>query len=119
MQCISCRAQMRVILVEQDHGMKAAGYEHRTLECSRCQKTERRLAFSSDRASWPVENWRAVTAFEGAASLSKIYETLTCAPCSGVTLARVDSIPWHESRHQDQRRRGTARRTSVPHSSQR
>jgi hypothetical protein len=55
MRCISCGAEMRIVQVEQDLAMRAAGYEHRRLECVRCQKTERRLAFSGDSASLPVE----------------------------------------------------------------
>ena len=55
MRCISCGAEMRIVRVEQDLAMRAAGYEHRRLECVRCQKTERRLAFSGDSASLPVE----------------------------------------------------------------
>jgi hypothetical protein len=57
MLCISCRADMRVVRIEQDASMKAAGYEHRKLECVGCQRTERRLAFSGDGALWPVEIW--------------------------------------------------------------
>jgi hypothetical protein len=54
-RCIACGAEMKVARVEQDQPMKSAGYEHRQLECVGCQKTERRLAFSGDRASWPIE----------------------------------------------------------------
>jgi hypothetical protein len=89
MRCNLCSAEMRVVLVEQDHGMKAVGYEHQTLECLGCQKTERRLAFSNHTSS--VEDLRAVTAIDVVVptSLSKIYETLTTgAPCRSVTLAR-------------------------------
>ena len=57
MLCISCRGDMRVVRVEQDASMKAAGYEHRKLECVGCQRTERRLALSGDGALWPVETW--------------------------------------------------------------
>jgi hypothetical protein len=57
MLCISCRADMRVVRIEQDASMKAAGYEHRKLECVGCQRTERRLAFSGDGALWPVVIW--------------------------------------------------------------
>jgi hypothetical protein len=57
MLCISCRADMRVVRIEQDASMKAAGYEHRKLECVGCQRTERRLAFSGNSALWPVEIW--------------------------------------------------------------
>jgi hypothetical protein len=56
MQCISCGAEMRIVRVEQDLGMKTAGYEHRTLGCIGCEKTERRLAFSGEAASWPFES---------------------------------------------------------------
>jgi hypothetical protein len=77
MRCNSCRAEMRVVLVHQDYGMKAVGYEHQTLECQGCQKTERRLAFSNDRASRFAENLRAPTAIDAPTSLSQIYETLT------------------------------------------
>jgi hypothetical protein len=93
MRCNSCCAEMRVVLVEQDHGMKAVGYEHQTLECVGCQKTERRLAFSNDRSS--VENWQAVTAIDAVVptSLSKIYETLTTGAPRSVSLARGDSKP--------------------------
>ena len=55
MLCISCSGEMRIVRIEQDAGMKAAGYEHQRFECVRCQKTERRLAFSGDRASLPLE----------------------------------------------------------------
>lgn len=55
MLCISCGAEMRIAWIEQDATMKAAGYEHRKFECVGCQRTERRLAFSGDIASWPVE----------------------------------------------------------------
>jgi hypothetical protein len=55
MRCIACGAEMRVARTEQDPAMKAAGYEHQRLECVRCRKTERRLAFSGDSASWPIE----------------------------------------------------------------
>jgi len=42
--------------------MKASGYEHRKLECVRCGKTERRLAFSGDSATWPIEyRWALAT----------------------------------------------------------
>jgi hypothetical protein len=54
-RCIVCGAEMRVAQVEQDQAMKSAGYEDRQLECVGCQKTERRLAFSGDPASWPIE----------------------------------------------------------------
>ena len=67
--------------------MKAVGYEHQTLECLGCQKTERRLAFSNDRASRFAENPRAATAIDAPTSLSQIYETLTTgAPCRSVNL---------------------------------
>jgi hypothetical protein len=56
MRCIACRAEMRVVRVEQDPAMKTAGYEHQSLECIGCGKTERGLAFSGDRASWPIES---------------------------------------------------------------
>jgi hypothetical protein len=46
MLCISCRAEMRVVRIEQDQAMMAAGYEHQTLECVACRKTERRLALT-------------------------------------------------------------------------
>jgi hypothetical protein len=54
-RCIACGAEMKVARVEQDKAMKSAGYEYRQLECVGCQKTERRLAFSGDPASWPIE----------------------------------------------------------------
>ena len=66
MLCISCGGEMRIARIEQDAGMKAAGYEHRRLECVRCQKTERRLAFSGDSASWPIEYRWALTSMSGA-----------------------------------------------------
>jgi hypothetical protein len=88
MRCNLCRAEMRIVLVEQDYGMKAVGYEHQTLECLGCQKTERRLAFSIDTSS--VADWRAVTAVDAVVptSLSKIYETLTTGAPRSVSLAR-------------------------------
>ena len=69
MRCISCGAEMRIVQLEQDLAMRAAGYEHRRLECVRCQKTERRLAFSGDSASLPFEyRWALASLF--AAKLS-------------------------------------------------
>ena len=55
MRCILCRAEMRVEQVEQDEGMKAAGYEHRTFRCNGCAKTERRLAFSGEGTTRPLQ----------------------------------------------------------------
>jgi hypothetical protein len=66
MLCIACGAEMRIARIEQDAAMKAAGYEHQTCECLRCRKTERRLAFSGDRASWPVEYRWALASLSGA-----------------------------------------------------
>ena len=84
MRCISCRAEMRVLQVEQDHSMKAAGYEHQTLECSRCKKTERRLALTGDKASWP-EYWRSLIALDAAAGELPFYQYLVGrqAPAAG------------------------------------
>ena len=53
-RCNLCGAEMRLMRVEQDHGMKASGYEHRTFECGGRQKRERRLAFAGDCTSWPA-----------------------------------------------------------------
>jgi hypothetical protein len=53
MRCISCRSNMRVVRIEQDQAMEAAGYEHQTLECTACRKTERRLAFTGEKMAWP------------------------------------------------------------------
>jgi hypothetical protein len=47
--------------------MKAAGYQHRKLERVRCRKTERRLAFSGDSATWPVEYRLALASLSSAA----------------------------------------------------
>src|SRR5262245_47283718 len=58
MRCISCCGEMRVVRFDQDSGMQAAGYEHQTLECSGCNKSERRLAFTGDKTFWPAEYWR-------------------------------------------------------------
>jgi hypothetical protein len=66
MLCISCGGEMRIARIEQDSRMKADGYEHRTLECVRCRKTERRLAFSGERASWPLEYRWALASLSGA-----------------------------------------------------
>jgi hypothetical protein len=52
MRCISCRADMRVERVEQDQGMKEFGYQHETLRCIACGRTERRLSFSGDATMW-------------------------------------------------------------------
>jgi hypothetical protein len=57
---------MRVVRIEQDQGMMAAGYEHQTLECVVCRKTERRLALTGDKTSWP-DYWRALLAIDPAA----------------------------------------------------
>lgn len=75
MWCISCGGDTRVKVVEQDCGMKTVGYEHQTLECCRCHKTERRLAFSGERELWSSDTGRILTN-NVAASLFKIYETL-------------------------------------------
>ena len=74
-RCISCRAEMRVLQVEQDHSMKAAGYEHQTLECSRCKKTERRLALTGDKALWR-KYWRSLIALDAAAGELPFYQYL-------------------------------------------
>jgi hypothetical protein len=66
MLCIACGAEMHIARIEQDAAMKAAGYEHQTWECLRCRKTERRLAFSGDSASWPVEYRWALASLSGA-----------------------------------------------------
>jgi len=58
---------MRITRIEQDAAMKAAGYEHRKLECVRCGKTERRLAFSGDNATWPIEYRWALASLSSAA----------------------------------------------------
>jgi hypothetical protein len=64
-----------MVRIEQDQGMKLAGYEHQTLECSGCQKTERRLAFTSDKASNP-EFWRTTLAIDAAVTGGAIYQFL-------------------------------------------
>src|SRR5262245_44158260 len=61
------RRRMRIARIEQDAAMKASGYEHRKLECVRCGKTERRLAFSGDSATWPVEYRWALASLSSAA----------------------------------------------------
>ena len=75
MQCLSCRADMQVVRIQQDQGMKLAGYEHQTLQCSGCQKTERRLEFTCDKASNP-EFWRATLAIDAAVTGGAIYQFL-------------------------------------------
>ena len=67
MLCISCGAEMRVARIEQDTTMKAAGYEHQRLECVRCGKTERRLAFSGESAMWPIQYRCALASLSSAA----------------------------------------------------
>jgi hypothetical protein len=74
MQCLSCRADMRMVRIEQDQGMKLAGYEHQTLECSGCQRTERRLAFTSDKAS--NQFWRTTLAIDAAVTGGAFYQFL-------------------------------------------
>jgi hypothetical protein len=88
MRCISCSGEMRVVLVDQDPGMKSAGYEHRTLECSGCKKTERRLAFTGDKAFWPAEYWRTSIAIDAAGSELRLYRLLTDVPCRKATEVR-------------------------------
>jgi hypothetical protein len=46
--------------------MKAAGYEHQKLECVRCGKTERRLAFSGESAMWPIQYLGALASLSSA-----------------------------------------------------
>ena len=46
--------------------MKAAGYEHQRLECVRCGKTERRLAFSGESAIWPIHYLCALASLSSA-----------------------------------------------------
>ena len=57
MLCISCRNDMRVVRIEQDRAMDAAGYEHQTLECVACRKTERRLVFTGEKMASYAGNW--------------------------------------------------------------
>jgi hypothetical protein len=76
MLCISCGGSMRIARIEQDSRMKADGYEHRTLECVRCQKTERRLAFSGERASWPFAYRWALASLSGAKQSSVVRSRL-------------------------------------------
>ena len=76
MRCISCCGEMRVVLVDQDPGM--AGYEHQTLECSGCNKTERRLAFTGDKAFWPAEYWRTSIAIDAPPALLARTDEFEC-----------------------------------------
>jgi len=78
---------MRVVRVDQDSGMKTAGYEHQTLECSGCNKTERRLAFTGDKTFWPAEYWRASMAIDAAGGELPLYRLLTDVPCGKTTSA--------------------------------
>ena len=67
---------MRIARIEQDSRMKADGYEHRTLECVCCQKTERRLAFSGDNASLPLEYRWALASLSSAKQSSVVSSRL-------------------------------------------
>jgi hypothetical protein len=87
MRCISCCGEMRVVRVDQDSGMQAAGYEHQTLECSGCNKTERRLAFTGDKTFWPAEYWRASIAIDAAGSGVSFYRLLADVPYRKATAA--------------------------------
>jgi hypothetical protein len=87
MRCISCCGDMRVVRVDQDSGMEAAGYEHQTLECSGCNKTERRLAFTGDKTFWPAEYWRASIAIDAAGSGLPLYRLLADVPYRKATAA--------------------------------
>ena len=66
MLCIACGAEMRIARIEQDAAMKATGHEHQTWERLRCRKTERRLAFSCDRASWSLQYRWVLVSLSGA-----------------------------------------------------
>jgi len=85
MLCISCGGEMRIARIEQDSRMKADGYEHRTLECVRCQKTERRLAFSGERASWPLEYRWALASLSGAKQSNVVSSRLRRAKQRGLS----------------------------------
>ena len=83
MLCISCRNDMRVVRIEQDRAMDSAGYEHQTLECVACRKTERRLAFTGEKMAWPGY-WHALLALGSefgsrgtAEGASEIFQRLT------------------------------------------
>jgi hypothetical protein len=45
MQCLACGAKMRLNQISDHDAMLAAGFEHRTFECSVCGDIERRLVF--------------------------------------------------------------------------
>jgi hypothetical protein len=45
MQCLACGAEMRLNQISDRNAMLAAGFEHRTFECSACGDIERRLVF--------------------------------------------------------------------------
>jgi len=51
MRCFTCGGEMRVAQVAPDKTLPVGGYEHRTLECSQCGDTERRLMFAGDKPS--------------------------------------------------------------------
>jgi hypothetical protein len=87
MRCISCCGEMRVVRFDQDSGMQAAGYEHQTLECSGCNKSERRLAFTGDKTFWPAEYWRASIAIDAAGSGVPFYRLLADVPYRKATAA--------------------------------
>jgi hypothetical protein len=89
MLCISCGGEMRIARIEQDSRMKADGYEHRTLECVRCQKTERRLAFSGERASWPLEYRWALRSLSAAKQSSILPSRLGRAKQGGDLLGKA------------------------------
>src|SRR5262245_36911126 len=97
MRCISCCGDMRVVRVDQDSGMEAAGYEHQTLECSGCNKTERRLAFTGDKTFWPAEYWRASIAIDAAGSGLPLYRLLADVPYRKATAAPA-GFPDRKSR---------------------
>jgi transposase-like protein len=54
MRCNLCGAEMQLLRVGQDDAMRAAGYEHQTFQCTGCERTGRRLAFTGSEASWPA-----------------------------------------------------------------
>ena len=65
MRCMACGAEMRLVRAVPADTMMVPGYEHQTFECPACQAQERRLVFSREIGSLPLERMRLPSAPSG------------------------------------------------------
>jgi hypothetical protein len=77
--------------------MKAAGYEHRQLDC---RQTERRLACSGDSAIWPIEYRLALASLSSAAKRPNFARNTGRPPCEQADLGHARGASAHVLRRE-------------------